>query len=79
MYVPPFQTENRTRKTEAYAIFLNLFAVCSSCKRKIIVYRFVAEETNRSYLFAKNKRPNRTCPSMIASNLCSFPKIPLKF
>jgi hypothetical protein len=43
----PFQTE-----TEAQAIFLNLFAVCSSCRRKFVVCLFVYEETHGSYPFA---------------------------
>ncbi len=37
----------------AQAIFLNLFTVCSSCKRKFVVSTFVDEETNASYPFAK--------------------------
>ncbi len=40
------------RKTEAQAIFLNSFTVCSSCKRKFVICPFVYEETNGSYLFA---------------------------
>ncbi len=36
--------ESWRHKTEAQAIFLNLFTVCSSCKR--------SSETNRSYPFA---------------------------
>ncbi len=36
------------RKTEAQAIFLNPFTVCSSCKRKFAVCLFVDEETNGS-------------------------------
>jgi hypothetical protein len=40
------------RKTEAEAIFLNPFTLCSSCKRKFVVCPFVDEETNESYLFA---------------------------
>ncbi len=34
---------------EAKAIFLNPFAVCSSCKRKFIVCPFADEETKESY------------------------------
>ncbi len=41
-----------TRKTEAMAIFLHLFSVCSSYKRKFVVCPFVDEETNGSYLFS---------------------------
>ncbi len=37
----------------AKAIFLNLFTVCSSSKRKLNVSPFVDEETNASYPFAK--------------------------
>jgi hypothetical protein len=40
------------RKTEAQAIFLNAFNVCSSCKRKFVICSFVDEETNGSYPFA---------------------------
>ncbi len=39
------------QKTEASAIFLNPFTVCSSCKRKLPVFK-------------QTKRPKRTCPSM---------------
>jgi hypothetical protein len=35
-------------KTEAKAIFLNPFTVCSSCKQKPIFCLFADEETNRS-------------------------------
>jgi hypothetical protein len=44
--------QNGKQKTEAKAIFLNLFTVCSSCKWKFVVYQFVFEETNGSYPFA---------------------------
>jgi hypothetical protein len=40
------------RKTEAHAIFLNTFTVCSSCKWKFVICSFVDEETNGSYPFA---------------------------
>jgi hypothetical protein len=40
------------RKTEAQAIFLNPFTVCSWCKRKVVICLFVDQETNGSYLFA---------------------------
>jgi hypothetical protein len=40
------------RKTEAQAIFLNPFTVCSLYKWKFGVCQFVDEETNRSNLFA---------------------------
>ncbi len=43
---------NRTLKTEAQAVFLNSFTVCSSYKRKFAVSSFVDKETNRSYPFA---------------------------
>jgi hypothetical protein len=41
----PFQAETQ-------AIFLNLFTVCSSCKRKFVVCPFVNKETKGSYPFA---------------------------
>jgi hypothetical protein len=34
------------RKSEAQAIFLNQFTICSSCKRKFVICPFVDEETN---------------------------------
>ncbi len=37
----PFQTENGST-----------FSLCSSCKQKFVVCRFVDNETNGSYLFA---------------------------
>ncbi len=40
------------RKTEAEAIFLNPFTVCSLCMRKFVICRFFNEETNGSYQFA---------------------------
>ncbi len=40
------------RKTEAPAIFINPFTVCTPCKRKFVVCLFVDEETNGSYPFA---------------------------
>jgi hypothetical protein len=40
------------RNSEAQAIFLNSFTVCSSCKRKFVVFTSVDEETNGSYPFA---------------------------
>jgi hypothetical protein len=43
---------NAKRKTEAQAIFLYLFTVCSFCKRKFVVCPFFGEETNGSYPFA---------------------------
>ncbi len=33
------------QKTEVQAIFLNLFTICSSCKRKIVICQFVHEQT----------------------------------
>jgi hypothetical protein len=53
------------QKTEAQAIFLNPFSVCSLCKRKFVVCPFVYEETNGNYPFANGL--NRTCLSMIIS------------
>ncbi len=43
---------NRKRKTEAHAIFLNPFTVCSLGKRKFVICPFVYEETNGIYPFA---------------------------
>jgi hypothetical protein len=38
---------------EAQAVFLNLYTVQSSCKHDFfVVFPFVGEETNGSYLFA---------------------------
>jgi hypothetical protein len=42
-----YQTENGNP-----CDFLNLFTICSSCKRKFVVCPFVDEETNESYPFA---------------------------
>jgi hypothetical protein len=44
------------RETEAQSIFLDPFAVCSSCKWKFVC-PFVNEETSGSYPFASG--PNR--------------------
>jgi hypothetical protein len=41
------------QKTEAHAIFLNPFTVCSLCKQKFVVCQYVC------------KRTKRTCPSMV--------------
>ncbi len=43
---------NGKRKTEAQAIFINSFTVCSSCKRKFAVCLLDDEERNESYPFA---------------------------
>jgi hypothetical protein len=43
---------NRKRKTEAQAVFLNSFTICSPCKWKFVVCLFVYKETNGSYLIA---------------------------
>ncbi len=45
---------NRKRKTEAQAIFLNLFTICSSCKRKLSICK-------------RTKQKKQTCPSMDTS------------
>jgi hypothetical protein len=37
---------------EALAVFLNTFTICLSCKRKFVIFPFVDETTNGSYLFA---------------------------
>jgi hypothetical protein len=50
IYAAVFRKNKRT--TEDQAIFLNLFSVCSSCKRKLFVCPFVDEETNGTYPFA---------------------------
>jgi hypothetical protein len=50
------------QKTEAQAIFLNPFTVCSSCKRKLPICPLVAEVKNGSNPFAKGlwKNPKLT-------------------
>ncbi len=56
-------------KMEAQAIFLSPFIVCSSCKRKFVVWPFVDEETNRIYPVCKRtKRAWRTCLSTVNYN-----------
>ncbi len=40
------------QERKVLAIFLNLFTVCSSCKRKFKIYPFVGEETYGSYPFS---------------------------
>jgi hypothetical protein len=52
IYINIYLCFHYKRKSEAQAIFLNLFTVCSSCKRKFVVCPFVYEETNGSYPFA---------------------------
>jgi hypothetical protein len=48
------------QETEAQAISLNLFTICSSCKQKFVVCPFADEENNRRCLFAyKLNGPNR--------------------
>ncbi len=49
------------RKKEVHAIFLNLFSICSSCKRKSIVCPLIDEETNG---LQPDIRTKRTCPSV---------------
>jgi hypothetical protein len=44
--------EEKRKKMEAHVIFLQPFTVCSSYKRKFVVYLLVDKETNGSYLFA---------------------------
>jgi hypothetical protein len=46
------ETSNGKRKTEAKAIFLDPFTLCSECKWKFVVCPLVDEETNGSYPFA---------------------------
>ncbi len=49
-------------------IFLIPFTICSSCKRKFVVFPFVYAETNASYLFANELNgQNRLSP-----HLCSW-------
>jgi hypothetical protein len=43
---------NGKQKMEAQVIFLILFTICSSYKRKFVVGPFVYEETHGSYSFA---------------------------
>ncbi len=43
---------NGKRIMEAQAIFLNPFAVCSSCKGKFVICPLVSEETDGSYPLA---------------------------
>ncbi len=50
IYMLPFQ--NKKWRKEAQVTFLNPSPICSSCKRKFVVYPFVDEEINRSYQFA---------------------------
>jgi hypothetical protein len=52
IYIYAVVYEKITWKTEVEAIFLNTFTVCSSRKRKFVVFPFVDEETNGSYPFA---------------------------
>ncbi len=53
---------NLKQKMETQAIFFHPFTVCSSCKRKFIVYLFVDEETNGSCPFANRlHRPAHLC------------------
>ncbi len=53
------ETSNRKRKTEAQAVFLNPFTICSSSKRKFVVRPFVDKETNRSYSFGNGHKQTR--------------------
>jgi hypothetical protein len=39
-------------KQRPWAIFLNPFTICLSCKRKLVVCQFADEKTNRSYPWA---------------------------
>ncbi len=45
----PLQKNKTGNKTEAQAIFLTPFTICSSCKWKFFVCPFVVEETKGSY------------------------------
>ncbi len=53
---------------EARALFLNLFTVCSLYQQKFVVYPFVEEETNESFLFAN--RLNRLNGLKGLTHLC---------
>ncbi len=58
------QKSNRNWKTNAEAIFLNPYMVCSSCQPKFGICPFVDEETHGSYQFANGlKQTKGTCPS----------------
>jgi hypothetical protein len=46
------ETLNGKQKTEAQAIFLDPFTICSSYKQKFVVSPFVEEETYKNYMFA---------------------------
>jgi hypothetical protein len=52
---------NGTRRTKAQMIFLNPFTVCSSCKRKFVVYRLFSKKPAK---LSDCKRIKRTCLSM---------------
>jgi hypothetical protein len=47
-----YKTNQMGRTTEAQAIFLNTFIVCSMCKQKFVIGLCVDEETNGSCPFA---------------------------
>jgi hypothetical protein len=47
------------QKTEAQAIFLNLFTICASPKWKFVICPFVDEEINRSYLWTKQTKQTK--------------------
>jgi hypothetical protein len=64
---------HQTEKTEARAIFLNLFTVCSSCKWKFVVCPFVDEETDGIYPFANGLNGLNGL-----AHLCIFPCIALR-
>ncbi len=49
------ETSNRKWKTEAQVIFLNLFTVCSSCKRKFVVRPFVNKANRLNGLIRLNR------------------------
>ncbi len=49
-------------KMEAQAIFLNPLTVCSSSKRKFVIFPYVYKETNGNYPFANGLN---TCASKL--------------
>ncbi len=52
IYIQYAAVSNQKWKTDAQAIFLNPFMVCSLCKWKFVVCPFVDNESNGNYPFA---------------------------
>jgi hypothetical protein len=61
---------NGKRKTEAHAIILKAFTVCSLCRRKFVVCPFVDEETSGSYSFANGLNKANGLNRMLLCNHC---------